>query len=239
MNNSQEPPIRTVAAGRGLEWLTGGWGLFRQAPLIWIVNILIVGIIFVVLGAIPLIGIATNILSPVFAAGLVLGCRDLERGQELTVPHVFAGFSHRTSALIGAGLLGLGLSFAVVVLMGVIGAVMGLGASWSDTGEQIGPAFIILALFAMLLFVPIAMAIWFAPALLAFRENLGVVDAFKASFSGCMANIMPFLIYGLVVMVAGFIATIPLGLGWFILGPVLVAANYLAYKDIYADGQTP
>jgi len=61
----------------------------------------------------------------------------------------------------------------------------------------------------------------------------GAIDALKGSFFGCLKNILPFLIYGLILMVASFIATIPLLLGWLVLGPVIGASVYTAYRDIY------
>ena len=80
--------------------------------------------------------------------------------------------------------------------------------------------------------IPVAMAYWFAPALVALN-GLGPVAAMKTSFLGCLKNILPFLLYGLVAMLAGLLAVIPLGLGWFVLGPVLAASMYAAYRDIY------
>jgi uncharacterized membrane protein len=76
------------------------------------------------------------------------------------------------------------------------------------------------------------MAVWFAPALVLFHDK-GAVDAMKESFSGCLRNIVPFLVYGVVLLVLGLIASIPLGLGWLVLGPVLCTSFYASYKDIY------
>ena len=50
---------------------------------------------------------------------------------------------------------------------------------------------------------------------------------------GCLRNFMPFLTYGVVLLVAALVASIPLGLGWLILGPVMAASIYTAYRDIY------
>jgi uncharacterized membrane protein len=76
------------------------------------------------------------------------------------------------------------------------------------------------------------MAVWFAPALVVFQGK-SAVDAMKESFSGCMRNVMPFLIYGVVMLVFSVLASIPLLLGWLVLGPVLAASLYTSYKDIY------
>jgi uncharacterized membrane protein len=60
------------------------------------------------------------------------------------------------------------------------------------------------------------------------------VDAMKASFAGCLKNIVPFLLYGVVMLVLCFVAAIPLGLGFLVLGPVAVASMYKGYRDIFA-----
>ena len=55
----------------------------------------------------------------------------------------------------------------------------------------------------------------------------------KESFSGCLKNIVPFLLYGVVLFVAAIVAAIPLGLGWLVLGPVIAGSLYASYRDIY------
>jgi uncharacterized membrane protein len=67
-------------------------------------------------------------------------------------------------------------------------------------------------------------------------HELGAVDAMKVSFSGCLRNIVPFILYGLVGLVLGIVASIPFGLGWLVLGPVAIASVYLGYRDIYLGG---
>jgi uncharacterized membrane protein len=59
------------------------------------------------------------------------------------------------------------------------------------------------------------------------------IEAMKESFLGCLKNILPFLVYSVVLMVLGIVAAIPLGLGWLVLGPTLIASVYVSYRDIY------
>jgi hypothetical protein len=40
-------------------------------------------------------------------------------------------------------------------------------------------------------------------------------------------------VQGVILLVASIVASIPLGLGWLVLGPVLVASIYTGYRDIY------
>ena len=46
---------------------------------------------------------------------------------------------------------------------------------------------------------------------------------------------MPFLLFDLVVLVLAVIAAIPFGLGFLLLGPVLVGAAYAGYRDIFVS----
>lgn len=87
-------------------------------------------------------------------------------------------------------------------------------------------------LIALGLMLPVVMAMWFAPPLAVFNE-LGVFDALKASFVGCLKNTVPFLIYGLILLGFAVLASIPLCLGWLVLGPVIGASIYTSYRDIY------
>jgi len=80
--------------------------------------------------------------------------------------------------------------------------------------------------------IPIAMASWFAPALVVF-DNMQAWDAMKTSFSACLSNMLPFLLYGIIALMLTVLAMIPFGLGLLVLGPVLIASVYTGYRDIF------
>lgn len=231
---AQEP--HAVDAGRGLGWLAEGFDLFRRAPLIWVAIVVITMIIFIALGLIPIAGfLATPLLWTVLAGGLMLGCRALERGEELTLGHLFAGFQRHTSPLVVIGALYL---VGLLVLM-LIGAMLSGGAILAAmTG---GPAAVtalsgiaLIVLIVLALSIPLAMAVWFAPAL-ASLNDVAPVEAMRLSFRGCLRNVLPFLVFGVVTLLLGVIASIPLALGWLILLPVLIGATYAAYRDIFLE----
>jgi uncharacterized membrane protein len=87
---------------------------------------------------------------------------------------------------------------------------------------------------AAALSIPLVMAYWFAPALVALN-GYAPFEAMKTSFSACLKNVLPFLVYGLVGLVLAVVATIPLGLGWFVLAPLGMASMYASYRDIFYD----
>ena len=233
------PHARGVPTGRGWDWLADAWGIFRKAAGLWIGMVVVLAVIFIVAHLIPFIGaVAMQILWPVFVGGLMLACRTIDQGGEAQFSQLFAGFQHRTGTLVVLGVVWLALSFLIVaIVVGITGvqvfALMGTGGS---PDQLVGVALTALLAFLLILalMVPVVMATWFAPALIVFHE-MGVGAAMKASFAGCLKNVLPFLLYGVLVLIAGVIASIPLGLGWLVLAPVLTASVYTSYRDIYFE----
>ncbi|MCW5606406.1 MAG: hypothetical protein KIT18_17825, partial [Burkholderiales bacterium] len=87
-------------------------------------------------------------------------------------------------------------------------------------------------------YIPLIMLIWFAPALIVLH-NLTAAEAMKLSFRACWLNVVPFLIYGLVILVLWIVASIPMMLGLLVLVPVLVCSVYASYKDIFNAASEP
>jgi hypothetical protein len=229
---------RAVGAGQGWTWIADGFGLFKKAPGMWIALVIVLFVILLVLAFIPLLGaVATFLLMPLFLGGLMLGCRALQGGGGLELGHLFAGFKEHTGNLIVLGALAIGgwviVMLPVIAIVGA-GAIFGMMRGDAAGVAAMGGSFVLAGLVAMALSIPIYMALWFAPALVVLR-GLAPVAAVKESFFGCLKNMIPFLIYGIVLLVLGIVAAIPLGLGWLVLGPVAIASIYTAYRDIYGD----
>ncbi len=238
-------PAASVPAGNGLAWWSDGWRLFVASPWVWIGITLAFVVIMVMLTFIPMLGaIASTLLAPVFAGGVIAGCRALDRGGELTLAHLFAGFHDRLVPLLLVGLLYLAGTIAIMVvvfalLVAVIG-IAGIGALMAGDPMHIGFAAMaamgIGALFAiavgLLIGLPLMMAYWFAPALVMLR-NHQPVGAMKVSFFACLDNVWPMLIYSVIGLLAAIVASVPLFLGWIVLAPIFAASVYASYKDIF------
>jgi hypothetical protein len=172
------PEPRTVAAERGASWWSEGWRLFTPGVGMWILAVVILVVVNIGLNFIPVVGpLASQILFPVFAGGLMLGCRAVDRGNPITLAHVFAGFSQRTGPLLVVGVIYTVLVIAVVVVVAVLlflffgAAVIGAIAAAGDpsrlgfTLESMYLAMLVGALLFLALYLPVIMAVWFAPAL--------------------------------------------------------------------------
>lgn len=225
---------RRVDAGRGVEWIKEGWNLFKRDALTWLGLTLVALVVFIVLAFVPFVGqLATWLLSVLFAGGIMLGCRALDRGQGLTVGHLFAGFQSHLSPLLVIGALYLGAMLLLILITTLVGGGAILTGIAGGTDPQAATGTVLLAILVfLLLLVPVAMAVWFAPAL-ATLNDVPPVDAIRQSFEGCLRNFVPFLVYGILLFVMSIVASIPFGLGWLVLLPITAGSIYSAYKDIY------
>jgi uncharacterized membrane protein len=224
----------------GWQWIVDGFALFRLSPVIWIALFFVYLLIGMVMSIIPVVGpILLNLLAPVFMAGFMLGCRDLENGEELELNHLFAGFKRNTSQLITVG----GLYLAgVIVIVGIVFTMTGgAGISAMSAGHMFGEdvaataagsGFLLAALVGLAVLVPLMMAYWFSPTLVVFHD-MKAADAMRLSFAACWRNIWPFTVYSLISMVLMLIAAIPLGLGLLVMIPTMTASLYVSYKDIF------
>ena len=228
-----DDPI-SLSAGRGTAWISEGWGLFREAMGLWIGISVVFLAMLMGLGLIPIIGqLANYFLGTVFAAGLMIGCRSVDQGEGLRFDHLFAGFQKNLGQLMLIGLLYLAGMIIILLVVFVVfgGALVGmfLGKMTSDFSIT---TFLLATLIAMGLSIPLMMSIWFAPALVALND-MTAIAAMKLSFRGCLRNILPFLVYGVVFLILAIVATIPIGLGWLLLMPTMICATYAAYREIF------
>jgi hypothetical protein len=232
---------RTVAAGRGISWWSEAWEMFTKNVGMWIVLGLVLLVIFIVLSIVPLLGsLVASLLIPVFIGGWLLAARKVETGGALEFGDLFAGFGDKLMPLLVLGALMLVATLVIAAVMGVLGmgALMGVMAggghiSAGGMAAAMGAGLLAL-LIGLTLGMVVAMAIWFAPALVVFR-NVAPTDALKASVSASLKNIMPFLLYGVIYIVAAIVASIPFALGWIVLVPVGLLTVHVSYKDVFGE----
>ena len=230
---------QALEAGRGWVWIVEGFALFRKSPFMWITLTVVLALMWIASLSIPVLGaMLFNLLSPALFAGLMLGCLAVDRGEELEVAHLFAGFRNHGTALVTIG--GVYLIGSVVVLAAVWatagGAMLQTVLQKGAAGIHLIPgatrALALALLVGSAVYLPLLMLIWFAPVLIVF-DGLRPWPAMKRSLAACLYHWLAFLVYGAILLVLWFLATIPLLLGLLVLLPVLFCSIYASYKDIF------
>jgi uncharacterized membrane protein len=232
---------QAVSAGNGWAWISHAWQMNGQQRGTWIGLFVLFGVFVILMSVIPFLGsLVLALITPVIYGGIMLGCEAQRKGERIEVGHLFAGFRSHTGKLIAVGVFTLIAFLLVFVLVGLVFgfSMMAMMMGANPTPDQMGAGvtgMLLGVLVATGLSIPIYMAVWFSTPLITIN-NLEVGEALKTSFGACLKNILPFLVWGAVMFVLAIVASIPLMLGWLLLGPVLLASVYTAYRDIFYVG---
>jgi hypothetical protein len=241
--------IRQVNAMRGWHWIVAGTLLFRKDPGKWL---LLIGLLFIgsrIVLMVPLLGILVVLIAPNFLAGLAHGAQALDEGKPLRLGYLSSGFLRNAAPLITIGsvsLVGQLITLMVMAMMGgdamnTISRTMAAGAPTPETIQAINanlPQIMLALLTGLALSVPFMMAVWYAP-LLVFFHNIKPLPALGLSLTACVQNVLPFLVYGIAVLVPVVLLTrygIALrapDLGIWLLAPILVPSIYASYRDVF------
>ena len=227
---------RVAPAGAAMEWLGTGWAMFQEAPGTWIGIVLVYFLVIVLVSILPLIGMLNAVLSPVFAAGVILACEAQHRGSTPAVTDLFRGFQRNTGNLMLIGVLYMAGLLAVFFVMGGSAAVLvpflTLGG---DEAAAAAPGIVIaIVLTALLLVLPLGLTLWWSPALVAVHD-ITSFEAMKRSLFGCLRNWRALLVYVILAIAMCVVAIIPLGLGLFVAGPVLAISWWAGYRAIFVE----
>ena len=218
---------RAVPAASALAWFEAAMRMFKRAPMLWCALGFITLASKVALELIPGIGrAASEVIVPVIECGLLIGAAELDHGRPRAIGHAFAAFRAPPRALAAIVLSALLVSAAETATAYALAGV-NLLADPTDVRLTTGVlvAVISAATFASLplVFVPLA----------ALFGQTGFVGAFAASLRGFALNIAPLLLFGVLSLVLTLLGLLLFWIGLVAVLPLLAAASYAAWKDIY------
>ncbi|OGS90070.1 MAG: hypothetical protein A2061_09805 [Gallionellales bacterium GWA2_59_43] len=237
--------IRKMNAARGWIWVKQGWQLIMHNPLLAI-SLALAGALGVVLVfAIPLFGpLIAMLLMPALMAGYMRVCRALEENEEIELTHLFAGFRTHAAPLVALGgfmLLGLLIASMLVILIGGDALTTLLESFKSTNDPQIlanamwtaGSGVALGLMVGVALMFALMLTLQYAPMLVYFSD-VPPVAALRASFAGSMRNIVPYILYSLIMQViALLLGIVPFGIGLIVLLPLGLTSLYVSYRNIF------
>jgi uncharacterized membrane protein len=242
MSRGREMEVRVVAAANGWQWIVDGLRLFLKSPLLWMAFTLVLLALWLASFLVPVLGhMLFYLFLPCIFTGMMIGCRDQDRGEPLRFAHLFAGFRENA-----AGLVTLGGVFLVsmVLISGTMFVMVGGPAFMQiarhpildpESARAMLPGLLAALFVGLTAFVPVFMLLSYAPLLVAL-DKLTPVQSMKLSFAACWKNAMPFLVYGLaavaMMMLCGMITFF---FGLIVLLPVLFCSVYTSYKDLFGQ----
>ena len=250
----------TLPAGRGLRWLVEGFSIFQHRPALLSFLVLGYWLSMAVVSAIPLFGqLASFLLIPAFSVSLMNACRLIDRKEELPPQVLFSGFHRNLQTLLTLGVV---YVLATLVILGLSALFDGgllfrmLVMGETPAREVLDKTSVFIsAQLTIVLLIPVILAFWFAPVLVAWHDMTAGKSLFF-SLVACLRNWRPFLLYSLSIGVIGVVVprlidgllgggegvgqllptmlTVMVSL---ILLPTLYASFYISYRDIFVGMQ--
>jgi hypothetical protein len=220
---------RAVSARRAFAWYEDAMGLFKLAPMTWCALGFITLATDFGLQLLPGIGIAASkVIVPLVECGMLIGAAALDRGQPLSLRFSFTAFGARPGAVAAIVIAALAV-FAAEALAAYFISGVNLLVADSESDELTSLAVIGSVIIGALASLPVA----FVPFAVLF-SGASFVDAFAASVRAFGLNLAPLLIFAALAVVLVALGLMLLGVGLIAVFPLLSAASYAAWKDIFA-----
>ena len=242
--------LNAVAPKEGYTWIRQGIWLFKQNPLGFLMLVFIYVFTAQLAVIIPVIGVfAVLLLTPTLSVGFMTACRQTIQKERIG-PMVYL-IALQSGVLIRKRMLQLGLIYAaLIVLLSFILSLLVdfemliplMTGDKTMTPEALRQIYLIL-LFGGILYIPIAMVMWFSPILVAWAD----MSVPQALFSSCLAfwtNKIAFFFY--LSIWGAILIAIPLTIGMvfdaldfgqaasFIIAPISIAGLTVMHCSFYA-----
>lgn len=234
---------RALSAGHGIIWFTRGWQLFMQSPGLWILICFLFFLLSFFLSLVPLVSLLVTLFMPAVQGGILYSARELEAGRPMKVGYMFIAFKQEDKLIpmLTVGGIMLAASFVITIILVIAVIVLGISLSGTEgdlaaTG-QLPTTFLLIALVSLALFLPMLMFYWFAVPIIMFTDT-PPLEAMRLSFQACLRNIIPMLLLGLILLLALFIAMLPLFIGLLVFMPLSFTSWYANYTDIFPEEES-
>jgi hypothetical protein len=245
--------LNKTQASDGYLWIRQGLWLFKKNPLTFLMLVFLYVFIAQFAILIPVFGVfAVLLLTPALTVVFMTACQRVIRGEKV-LPSVYLVNLKGSDAdpLTRKKLLILGTiyAFAILLLSLIASAFIDfqqliplLTEQKQPTIREVQELYTGLGI-GLLLYIPVAMVMWFAPVLIAW-EKMSVAQALFSSWIACWTNKAAFIFYlliwaALIIAVPFFIEALLDSLGAravipFIIPPYSMAALTVMYCSFFA-----
>ncbi len=242
--------LNTVEPKEGYTWIRQGIWLFQQNPLGFLMLVFMYVFAAQLAVIVPVIGVfAVLLLTPTLSLGFMTACRQAIQKERIRPTVYLIGL--QSGVLIRRRILQLGLVYAALILL--LSFVLSLLVDFElllplmtsekpVTPEALRQIYLVL-FFGAILYIPVAMLMWFSPVLVAWAD-MSIAQALFSSCLACWRNKGAFFFY-LTIWSAVLIA-IPLTVGMlfdamdlgqvasFIIAPISMAGLTVMHCSFYA-----
>lgn len=232
-------------ARQGIAWLLRGFSLWRSAmiPLTASAMTMIVCLILTML--VPLAGsVLFSWLLPVLAVGMFTCCQTAEAKKRIMPGLLFAHLGLRMRRLLGLAILRtmgnlICLTLALLITGTNVGDLLPFLPLTSEAADAVLNRMTPIIELALVLSIPLDMAVWFAAPLRALRD-MPLGKSLFFSFIACWRNLLPLFVfllsYGVIGLLLPFLLLQLIGLVIPALASMLLAPALMLLAPIFHGG---
>lgn len=243
--------LNPVATNEGYVWVRQGVWLFKQNPLGFLMLVFMYVFLAQLAILIPLAGVfAVLILTPALSVGFMTACRQTIQ-KERILPTVYLATFRTNNPEVKKRILQLGLVYALMIFtMSLIAsmvidfqALLPFITNGKPITSEVMQQLYYSLMIGGILYIPVAMLMWFAPVLVAWAD-MPPTKALFASWMACWTNKSAFFYY--ITIWSVVLIVIPLTLGMFmdiiglsryasfVVAPFSMAALTVMYCSFFA-----
>jgi hypothetical protein len=246
--------LNSVAPKDGYTWIRQGIWLFKQNPLGFLMLVFMYVFVAQLAVIVPVIGVfAVLLLTPTLSVGFMTACRQAIQKERIR-PSIYL-IALQSGQFIRNRILQLGLVYAALILL--MSFILSLLVDFETllplmttdkpiTPEALRQVYLVLV-FGAVLYIPIAMLMWFSPILIAWAD-MSVPQALFSSWLACWTNKAAFFFY--LAIWSAILIAIPLTIGMifdalnfgqaasFIVAPISMAGLTIMHCSFYATWKT-
>lgn len=234
--------IQFVAFRRCFVWLGAGWYAFKVNLGAWLVLSILFLLVPLLLGMLPFVGILLIALfMPLLLAGLLITAHKSLTGGLAQVEDMLVAFNEEgfRRPLLLLGLMSVAATVLLLVALFPLSGEVLKALYFPGSETRVGEEWLLLSTTSALsLFLQagvimiILMGFFYATPLIVF-EAQDPLDAVAISLVACLKNIVPLAIFTVMATGLGALALFAFGLGFLVLIPVLTAASYASFRDVF------
>lgn len=223
---------RMVPIGSAFNWVGAAFEYFGRSAGGWVLFTLVGGVLYFILNLIPIINYINMLFMYVWVGGIWVALKKTLDGENVEVSDLFEGFKQSFGSLVLLSVISVVLS--IVACVPIMYYAFGVAGEAGFDPAAMGNVSVPIVIFTVLAFVALSMAMVFSPALIVLN-NINVIVAMKMSLMGCVKNILPIIIFGILAFIFFMVGGILLLLGLLIAVPVVSCMTLAAYKQIFID----
>jgi uncharacterized membrane protein len=217
--------VRRVNALASLSWFKQSWAIFMQAPLVWVLMFITLGVVAMLSQLHPLTAIVGILLNPFLTAGVYKSVVAVQQKQSIQFVNLFQPLQETACRAVFIRIAALNMLASIPLSV--------LAAELLEQHQQQAVSGALMLLFVMG-FLLTWMVFAYAVAIAYFLQERRLLAIMQASFIACWRNITALVVFGLLSMGLIMLTMPTLFIGLLLVIPLLNIAFFLSFNEFFA-----